>query len=51
LAKALDRLLSDKPLIKALGEGARREFLNKFSLDRMLDEYKELYLKRCVKAK
>ena len=44
LAKALDRLLTDRPLIKKLGEGARVEFQKSFSLDRMLKDYRRLYL-------
>lgn len=45
LADALSRLLADAPRAKHLGENARKDVLEKYSLDKMVDRVIEIYEK------
>ena len=43
LADTLLRILSDQPLHKRLSDGARLSFGEQFSLDKMIDSYRDVY--------
>jgi len=50
LAQALQRLLEDEQLRQRMGEAGRQRALEKFTLDRMLQETQRVYQKVLLEA-
>ena len=45
LAEAIAKLIENQELRNTLGENARSDFYKKFNINRMLDEYMDIYYK------